>query len=451
MNFNIILMAVFLVFTVGCAIRALLSPVAKNIRRLVAVPLSFLICYLLQSHGLFDALGNAVEGMLMDNEMLAALLEASPYLDKLIVGTVSGIASSLLFPIVFVLVYLVIRGLLKAFFDRLLLRLLDRQTKNKVIISLRRVGSLLLGGVGGLLISAVLLMPVFYLSSFASAAVHCARIPCEEEIVIREELEIIDETFVTPYEQSTAVQIYRTLGLHDLMCHTAELGSHAEIDGKTLYACQTIRNVLTHVPNIYIHMEAWSVSDAPMAEDFAALAEDEFIIGILADILQHEAQAAVKNEPGLFLHPETEEESTSAYILRIFADAYGHATHAEIENDLHTILAAGDPLSKNNFFNDFTRSFVTGKDGDAAMTQVLLKNLRLAGQIMDALFVSDPSHRFSDTIFDILLEDENVQKFISHETIDELNLAVENGETTYESFTVFLQGIMGIITTPITA
>ena len=145
MNFNIILMAVFLVFTIGCAIRALLSPVAKNIRRLVAVPLSFLICYLLQSHGLFDALGNAVEGMLMDNEMLAALLEASPYLDKLIVGTVSGIASSLLFPIVFVLVYLVIRGLLKAFFDRLLLRLLDRQTKNKVIISLRRVGSLLLG------------------------------------------------------------------------------------------------------------------------------------------------------------------------------------------------------------------------------------------------------------------------------------------------------------------
>ena len=451
MNFNIILMAIFLAFTVGCAIRALLSPVAKNIRRLVAVPLSFLICYLLQANGLFDAPGNAIEGMLIENEMLAALLEASPYLDKLIVGTVSGIASSLLFPIVFVLVYLVIRGLLKAFFDRLLLRLLDRQTQNKVVISLRRIGSLLLGAVGGLLISAVLLMPVFYLSSFASAAVQCARIPCEEQIIMHEELKIVDETFVTPYEQSAAIQVYRALGLHDLICNTAELGSHTEIDGKTLYACKTIRNVLTHVPNIYIHMEAWSVSDAPMAEDFAALAEDEFIICILADILQHEARAAVNNQPGIFLHPDAEEENTSAYILRIFADTYGHATHAEIENDLHTILAAGGRLAQNNFFNDFTRDFVTGADGDTAMAQVLLKSLPLAGQAMDALFVSDPSHRFSDTIFDIRLEDETVQKFISHEMIDELNLAVENGETTYESFAVFLQGLMGIITTPITA
>lgn len=446
MNYNIIFLAFLLVFTVGCALRALLSPVAKNIRRFVAIPLAFLICYFLQLGGMFASIGIFVEGLLAENELIGDLLAASPYLTGLIDGTVTAFASAILFPIVFVLVYFVIRGVLKAIFDRLLLRLLDWKTKNRVISSLRRAGSFVLGGVGGLFLSAVLLMPVFYFFSFGSALSTCARIPCEEEIALHEELEIIDEELILPYEQSPAVAFYDALGLSGLMCHTAELGSRVEIDGKTLYACQTIRNVLAHAPNIYVHMEAWSVSDAPMADDFAALADDPFIIGTITDILHHEAQACAAGVPGIFLHPEAENDTTSAYILSIFAETYGGATHTALENDLHTILAAGGPLAKRNFFNDFTRLLDTGSDGDEAMAAVLLKNLDYVGIVMDALYLSDPTHKFSDTIFDILLTNEDVQKFVTHETIDELNAAVEAGETTYESFTLFLQGLMGIVT-----
>jgi hypothetical protein len=242
------------------------------------------------------------------------------------------------------------------------------------------------------------------------------------------------------------VKFYDAIGLSDLMCHTAELGSHVEIDGERLNACKTIRNILTHAPNIYVHMEAWSVSDAPMAKDFVALADDPFIIGAIADILQHEAQAFANERPGIFLHPQTGNDTTSAYIVSVFASTYGQSTHAEIETDLHTILAAGGMLAESNFFNSFTRSFETGTEGDEAMANVLLSNLGYVGRVMDALFASDPTHKFSDTIFDILLENKDVQKFITQETIDELNRSVEAGDTTYESFTLFLGGLMGIVT-----
>ena len=80
------------------------------------------------------------------------------------------------------------------------------------------------------------------------------------------------------------------------------------------------------------------------------------------------------------------------------------------------------------------------------MANVLLANLGYVGRVMDALFASDPTHKFSDTIFDILLENKDVQKFITHETIDQLNRSVEAGDTTYESFTLFLGGLMGLVT-----
>lgn len=444
-NYQSIVLIFLLVFTVGCALRAFFSPLGKNIRRFVAIPIAFLICYFLQRGGLFSAIGLFAEDMLESTDGITKLLEASPYLRGLIEGTVTGISSSLLFPLVFILVYFLVRLLLQLTLGRLLSKLLDRKTKHIGVHAVRTAGGTLVGAIGGVLLSAVLLMPMFYLSTFATAIVDCARIPCEEEILLHEELEIIDEAFIAPYEEAPAVAFYEAIGLSGLMCHTAELGSRIEIDGHELYACRTLRNVLTHVPNIYVHMEAWSVSDAPMAADFIALSEDPFIIGAVADILQHEAQAYANGEPGIFLHPDAEHETSSSYIVEIFAKTYGHSTHAEIENDLHTILAAGGPLAKDNFFNNFTRSFETGADGDEAMADVLLSSLGYVGRVMDALYASDPTHKFSDTIFDILLENDDVQKFISRETIDELNRSVANGETTYESFTLFLQGLMGIV------
>ena len=446
MNYQLIILVFLLVFTIGCALRAALSTVSKNICRFISIPIAFLICYALQSGGLFSAIGLFTEEMLAKDPSFGAMLEASPYLRGLSEGTVTAISSAILFPIVFVVLYFVIRLILSLTVGKLLAKALERENEAKGIVIARTAGSSVVGAVGGVFLSAVLLMPIFYIFSFASAVAGCARIPCEEEIALHEELEIIDETFIVPYEQAPAVHFYEAVGLKGLMCHTAELGSRVEIDGHQLSACETIRNVLTHVPNIYVHMEAWSVSDAPMAEDFVALSDDPFVLGIIADILSHEAKAYANGEPGIFLHPEAEHETTSSYIVEIFAKTYGESTHLEIENDLHTILAAGGALAESNFFNDFTRSFETGTDGDEAMANVLLANLGYVGRVMDALYVSDPTHKFSDTIFDILLENDEVQKFVSKKTIDDLNNAVEAGETTYESFTLFLQGLMGIVT-----
>ncbi len=444
MNYQIIILTFLLVFTLGCALRALLSPLAKDIRRFLAIPLAFLICYLLQRFGLFATLGAFVEGILEKQPLIGEMLVASPYLTGLLEGSVTAIASSVLFPIVFVLVYFAMRGLLKAILDRLLLRLLDRPTSNRIITAVRRTGAMLVGAVGGLLLTAVLLMPVFYAFSFGTALVNCARVPCDEEIPLREELIVIDEELVAPYEQAAATRFYEALGLAGLMRHTAELGGRTEIDGKTLYAGETLRTVLKHAPHIYVHMEAWTVSDEPMAEDFEALAADGLIVGAIADIIKHEAEAYAAGQEGIFLHPETN-DTTSAYILEVFAVTYTSETHDEIEEDLRIVLRAGSHLAKNNFFNDFAKNLTRAESQDEAMAEVLIKNIRFVGEVMDALYVSDPAHKLSDTLFDILMQNEDVQTFISPETIAELNREVEAGETTYKSFTIFLQNMLNLI------
>lgn len=445
MNFHILLLAFLLVFALGSALRAAFSSLSKGLLRLLAIPLAFLLCYLFQHLGFFSFGGELVMSFLQDMEGLAPLLQASPYLQAFLEGVSTSLIAAVLFPLCFLIFYYIFRLVLRLALGKCLARLLDRETENKGVLCARMAGSAVAGAVGGVLLSAVLLMPIFYLFSFASAAVTCARTPCEEKIMLYDELVLVDETFVTPYEQAPAVVFYEATGLSHLMCRTAELASRTTLDGREIYASETVRALLTHVPNLYLHLEAWTISDAPMADDLTALADDPFLLGTLADIISHEAKAYATGQDGLLVSPGNEQESSTAYLVALFASTYGDATTEEIRGDLHTILAAGSILAESDFFNDFTRIFHTGTEGDDAMADVLISNLGYVGRLMDALYAGDPEHRLSDTIFDILLENEEVQKFVTRETIDDLNRAVAAGETTYESFTLFLQGLMGII------
>lgn len=442
MSFPSAILIFLLAFTLGCALRAALSPLSKNIQRFAAIPLAFLLCYLLQYFGFFGTIGTFTETILANDQEFGALLEASPYLCGLIGGTVTAVASSVLFPICFLVFYVLMRLILKLTLGKLISKWIDGATDNRGVCAARIVGGSFMGGVGGVLLSAVLLMPIFYLFSFVSTTVTCARVPCQEEVSLHTELAIIDDTFVQPYENAPAISFYHAVGLSDLMCHTADLGGRIAINGETLNACDSLRNILTHVPNICIYMEAWSISDAPMTADFVALADDPFLIGAIADVLGYEAKTYVANQTT----SETGQNPDSSYIMEIFAKTYSNATHKEIESNIHTVFAASGILAESNFFNDLARGITPGTNDDESMTGILLSNLSYIGKLMDALYVSDPTHKFSNMIFDILLENEEVQKLIDHETIDQLNRSVENGETTYESFTRFLQGLLGIIT-----
>ena len=88
MNYQILILAFLLVFTLGCALRAALSPLGQNIRRFIAIPIAFLICYLLQKGLVFSAIGRFAEGLLEDVDGLSPILQASPYLQGLVEGTV---------------------------------------------------------------------------------------------------------------------------------------------------------------------------------------------------------------------------------------------------------------------------------------------------------------------------------------------------------------------------
>ncbi len=105
MNFQWILLALFLVFLISETVKALYKPMLKNILRLVCIPVAFVITYVIQACGLFQFVATKIIGLLNLASKLGAYADMVDYL--------IAFASTLLSPILFVCVFFVIFYILK--------------------------------------------------------------------------------------------------------------------------------------------------------------------------------------------------------------------------------------------------------------------------------------------------------------------------------------------------
>lgn len=105
MNFQWILLALFLVFLISETVKALYKPMLKNILRLVCVPVAFVITYVIQACGLFQLAATKIIGLLNVADKLGSYADMIDYL--------IAFASTLLSPTLFVFVFFVIFYILK--------------------------------------------------------------------------------------------------------------------------------------------------------------------------------------------------------------------------------------------------------------------------------------------------------------------------------------------------
>ncbi len=444
MNYELLLMAFLLVFTLGCGLRALLSPWGRNIRRFAAILLAFLACFILQVCGAFASIGSMVEGLLTAEGNLAALFAASPYLAALLRGVITAFSSAVLLPLVFLLFYFLFRVILRLCIGHLLNRLLDGETENLGFMALRRGTSLVIGAVGGLLISAILLTPLFYFTPYVSSFMKAARTEEAIDAPLWRQMEVLDEELVRPLEDSAAMGVYRTLGLSGLLCNTVSMGSQVEVEGHTIQADKTLHTLLEHGPRILIHLSHEAESDLPLSESMTALAADEAAVNTIADLLRHEAVALSQGRDGLFLKQTAEDEGGA--MLNQLTAPFATATPEQVRREFSGLLQACGDLCTQNFFHEVSALFSASEGTeDGNINAALMDNLYLAGRMMDALHRANNESLLIDAIFDFLLQNEDLRTIVTEEMLTDLKVSVANGETTYESFTRFMQSMLDLV------
>lgn len=118
MNFQWILLAIFIVALIAEIAKAITRPMLKNILRLVAVPVAFIITFIIQALGLFqlvaDKITSLIMGLVLSN---AELLAKLPIPTSTIIGAkdlIAALISTIISPIFFVLVFVILLILIRA-------------------------------------------------------------------------------------------------------------------------------------------------------------------------------------------------------------------------------------------------------------------------------------------------------------------------------------------------
>lgn len=130
MNFQWILLALFLAFLISEIVKALYKPMLKNILRLVCIPVAFVITYVIQACGVFQFVTTKIVGLL---NLADSLGEYAYMMDYLI-----AFASTLLSPTLFVCVFFVIFFILKVIHVNLVASSINARINKKLRGDLKR-------------------------------------------------------------------------------------------------------------------------------------------------------------------------------------------------------------------------------------------------------------------------------------------------------------------------
>lgn len=203
----------------------------------------------------------------------------------------------------------------------------------------KRIVSLAAGLVSGILMLAVLLMPVFYFGSIASAATDSIDGSDADDSMVYQIVEVVDEYFVEPYENSFVSGFYDILGISDLMNYTTKAGGKITLDnGNVAYADDTLKSILSHGLSAAIQLTSEKSECATVGEDINAIVSDPMISSIAADLLM-EMLGELEMEPA-------EEEDLIGGLVENFVNYYKEADKTVIEKDLQAVSSTIGVLAK---------------------------------------------------------------------------------------------------------
>ena len=246
MNYQWILLALFLIALISGVTKALFKPMLKSALRLGAVVVAFLVTFILQLCGVFQGVVSNVATVID----LSSLLSAFDGALEILLAIVSTLIGPLFFVTTFLVIMFIIRIVLHFVLPN---RKKDEsgEKPKKVVFPKeclwKRLVSLAAGAVSGLLVLGVLLMPMFYLMSVITTVTHATDESDAKDSQIYQVVDVVDTYIAAPYEESFVAKFYHAVGISDLMNYTTKAGGKITLEnGEKAYADDTLKNILAH-------------------------------------------------------------------------------------------------------------------------------------------------------------------------------------------------------------
>ena len=204
----------------------------------------------------------------------------------------------------------------------------------------KRVVSIATGAISGLLILAVVLMPIFYLMSIVTTAVEGIENSDADDSQIYQIVSVVDEYIAEPYEGSFTASFYDTLGISGLMNSvTREAGKMTLDNGKTVYADDVLKSLLKHGVSAATQITSAKSKYLTIEEDLGVLVSDPLISSVLADLV-------IMGLDGLEI-TEPEEDDIIGGLTNTFLEHYKEAEREVIEKDLQVVGKTVAALAKS--------------------------------------------------------------------------------------------------------
>lgn len=401
MNYSWILLALFLVTIISGIVKAITRPMIKNILRLAAVILAFLVAFILQICGVFQNIVVSIVAMLDLVAMLPILANAMPFINAL--------AGSLASPIIFIVAFYLLLGVfyLTIF---IVMKIVDKKKAKKEEIAKaleekaedeeaseeenaevvaeteenvevaaeteeapkteapkeeqakpkkkkkplipkesapQKVISICTAIIGAILIFGISCMPLFHAMEIVTSVTDGLEDSDADDSMIYQVIDVADNYFIEPYENSFVIQLYDGIGIVDLMDYTASQGGKMTLaNGQEICADEVVKNVLSHGASAITQLTSGKSEYKTLKEDLDALINDPYISSILVELISTGLDEVVLEEPA--------EDDVIGGLVNDFVKYYQDADASIIESDLKAVSATLASIAKTGLIVELT-------------------------------------------------------------------------------------------------
>lgn len=208
----------------------------------------------------------------------------------------------------------------------------------------KRVVSVATGAISGLLILAVLSMPLFYLMSIVSTATDGIEGLDADDSNVYQVVTVVDDYIVTPYNDSFVVKFYNTVGLAQLMNSTTREGGKMVLaSGEVRYADDVLKNLVEHGVSAAAQVTSGKSTYVTLGEDIEQIISDPLVSSIIADSLLMVFEDVEITEAG--------EDDILGGLTNTFLVHYKEADKALIEKDLKAVSKTVSALAKTGIIS----------------------------------------------------------------------------------------------------
>ena len=326
MDFQWIILALLLSSMLMGAVKAIWGSFFENLIKLACIPVTFLVAWIIQAEGGFQRIADTCV------DPLIKLLMGDSTTQSTLISFIRAIASSMVAAIIFTLAFFLLLVIIRFIAKKIFLKKKSENEKFKEKEAApKKLASFVIGAIGGFLVFAIYLMPVFYTMDIIDSAFPTVREEKCDDSRVYNVLELVDNEIIAPYENGMVMKAYNYTGISSLMSKTASLGSKMTTSsGEEVYAADSLKTLISAGTDVLITVESKKATGARLSEDLKNVFSDDVICDVLADFAASSLESMEVDE-------EKVHTSMLTAITSVLKEHYEDAEQKQLSSDIHVL------------------------------------------------------------------------------------------------------------------